>query len=591
VDKRLGRYELRRPIGRGAAGTVWEAWDTSLTRRVAIKVVRPGDKDDLEIEELLTRFRQEAQVAGRLSHAGVVQVYDYGEIEGEAFIVMEFVDGETLKALLDRGDRLPLARVVEIMRGVLLALDNCHRLSVVHRDIKPSNIMLPSDGGVKLADFGIARIENSELTIVGTVMGTPPYMSPEQFTARDPIDFHSDIWSCGILFYEMLTGSRPFTGNNVAMIGQAVVNDTFLPPSRRVPGLPTAFDQVLERALRKAPRERFQSAQAFALAIQTAMPALPDSKPRRTRGAAPKRLIAGGIAGGVILAAGVVAFLWFGGPQTGGPQTGGPRSGGPLTGEPRSGTTPAVTPGLAPTPAAPVLAPARTPAPTAAPMPVVPSLSMSAQVAALPCSTVTVLTEGTQGVTSFQGIIGSGAPRGALDAIIAQIPASSVNVAVQTFPWTELSCRLADLVRANAGADGARLSSSDGRTRLLTDEEIRLRLNMPNFEGEVRLEDFNNDGQVAHLMEANLGAPPHQRAGALVGLGRAGDDLIGRVSAPYGTDILVAIVSSQPLFTDRRPIEESGAGFIEALQAALADLRRRGGLVAADALVLTTARR
>ncbi|WP_158924840.1 serine/threonine-protein kinase, partial [Acidisphaera sp. S103] len=272
MDKRLGRYELRRPVGRGAAGTVWEAWDTSLTRRVAIKVVRPGDMDVLEIEELLARFRQEAQVAGRLSNVGVVQVYDYGEEDGEAYIVMEFVDGETLKAVLDRPERMTLARAGEIMRGVLQALDNCHRLSVVHRDIKPSNIMLPADGGVKLADFGIVRIENSELTLVGTVMGTPPYMSPEQFTARDPIDFHSDIWSCGVLFYEMLTGSRPFTGKTMAAIGQAVVNDTFEPPSHRVPGLPTAFDQVLQRALRKEPGERFPSAQAFALAIQSAMP-------------------------------------------------------------------------------------------------------------------------------------------------------------------------------------------------------------------------------------------------------------------------------------------------------------------------------
>jgi tRNA A-37 threonylcarbamoyl transferase component Bud32 len=561
VDKRLGRYELRRPIGRGAAGTVWEAWDTSLTRRVAIKVVRPGDMDAPEIEELQTRFRQEAQVAGRLSHAGVVQVYDYGEVDGEAYIVMEFVDGETLKAVLDRPERISLAQAAEIMRGVLLALDNCHRLSVVHRDIKPSNIMLPSDGGVKLADFGIARIENSELTIVGTVMGTPPYMSPEQFTARDPVDFHSDIWSCGVLFYEMLTGSRPFTGNTMATIGQSVVNDTFEPPSKRVPGLPTAFDQVLQRALRKAPGERFPSAQAFALAIQSAMPPA-NAVVRQPGGRGVGRWALGGIGGGVLLAAGAAGWLWFGGSH--------PASTVPA---------PAPVPVAAPVPAlAPVPAPA-------------PALSVAAQVAALPCSTVTVQTEGTQGITSFRGIIGSGAPRSALDAIVAQVPPSAVNVAVQTFPWTDLSCRLADLVRTNAGDGSARLLTVGGRTTLLTGEEIRLRLNMPNFEGEVRLDDLNSDGQVSHLMEANLGAPPRHQAGAMVGLGRGGDDLIGRVSPPYGTDILVAIVTSKPLFAVGRPVEEGGAQFIGALDAALAVLRRGGGQVAADALVLTTAQR
>jgi serine/threonine-protein kinase len=551
VDKRLGRYELRRPIGRGAAGTVWEAWDTSLTRRVAIKVVRPGDLDAAEIEELRTRFRQEAQVAGRLSHAGVVQVYDYGEVDGEAYIVMEFVDGETLKAVLDRPERMDLVRAAEIMRGVLQALDNCHRLSVVHRDIKPSNIMLPSDGGVKLADFGIARIENSELTIVGTVMGTPPYMSPEQFTARDPVDFHSDIWSCGVLFYEMLTGSRPFTGNTMATIGQSVVNDTFEPPSKRVPGLPTAFDQVLQRALRKAPAERFPSAQAFALAIQSAMPPA-NAVVRQPGGHGSGRWVLGGIAGGALLAAAAAGWLWFGGSHT-------------------ASTVPA-------------------PAPASVPV-AAPALSVAAQVAALPCSTVTVQTEGTQGITSFRGIIGSGAPRSALDAIVAQVPPSAVNVAVQTFPWTDLSCRLADLVRTNAGDGSARLLTVGGRTTLLTGEEIRLRLNMPNFEGEVRLDDLNSDGQVSHLMEANLGALPRHQAGAMVGLGRGGDDLIGRVSPPYGSDILVAIVTSKPLFAVRRPVEEAGAQFINELDAALAALRRGGGQVAADALVLTTAQR
>ena len=549
MDKRLGRYELRHPIGRGAAGTVWEAWDTSLTRRVAIKVVRPGDKDALEIEELLTRFRQEAQVAGRLSHAGVVQVYDYGEADGEAFIVMEFVDGETLKAALDRPERLPLARAVEIMRGVLMALEMCHRLAVVHRDIKPSNIMLPADGGVKLADFGIARIENSELTIAGTVMGTPPYMSPEQFTARDPVEFQSDIWSCGVMFYEMLTGSRPFAGKTMATIGQAVVNDSFEPPSRRMPGLPAAFDQVLQRALRKAPGERFPSAQAFALAIQSALPP-EQARAERVSGHGVGRLAIGGAGGAVVLAAGVAAWLWF-------------------------GASPTVVPDQAPR----VIAPE------------VPSLSVAAQVAGLACSTVTVRTEGTQGVTSFQGIIGSGAPRDALDRIVGQVGPSSVNVAVQTFPWTALSCRLAELVRQYAGGGGARLSLGSGRTTLRTGEEIRLRLNMPDFEGEVRLDDLNSDGTVSHLMEANLGTLPRQRAGSMVGLGRGGDDLIGRVSPPYGTDILVAIVSSAPVFTERRPVEEAGGKFIDDLETALAGLRQRGGHVATDALVLTTTQR
>jgi hypothetical protein len=223
--------------------------------------------------------------------------------------------------------------------------------------------------------------------------------------------------------------------------------------------------------------------------------------------------------------------------------------------------------------------------------PAVPGLSVVAQVAALPCSTVTVLTQGTSGVTSFQGIIGSGASQDALNAIVAQVSPSSVNVAVETFPPTDLSCRLAELVRANAGDSGARLLIVGGGRTLLTGDEIRLRLNMPDFEGEVRLDDLSSDGQVSHLMEANLGAPPRHQAGAMVGLGRGGDNLVGRVSPPYGTDIVFAIVSSKPLFRARRPVQEDGGKFVNELAAAMAALRQAGGHVAADALVLTTARR
>jgi serine/threonine-protein kinase len=572
VEERLGRYELRRAVGRGAAGTVYEAWDTALTRRVAIKVVRLAGKEEFEMDELLARFRQEAQVASRLSHPGVISVYDYGETDGVAFIVMEFVTGETLKTLLDRGERLSLPRAAGIMHGVLLALDYCHRQAIVHRDIKPSNIMLPADGGVKLADFGIARIENSELTLVGTVMGTPPYMSPEQFAASQPVDFRTDIWSAGVVLYEMLTGVRPFSGGNMTAIRQLVVGQPVEPPSHRTTSLPAALDQVLLRALRKAPAERFTSAAAFAEALEAALPGPPRGKPQPGRRQI-SGLLAGGIAGAVVLAAGVAAWLWLGLPWL-------------------------ATPSLSPAPdqhqAPPVqqTPPARVDTVPAAPPPLPARPSIPAQLAALPCSTVSLLDEGMTGdAASFRGIVGSGAPRDALDAIVAQVPANSAYIDVQTFPQTPLSCRLAELVRANPGSAGTRLATFDGRTNLVDREEIRMRLHMPDFDGEVRLDDLDSDGRIAHLMEANFGAPQRHRAGEQVGLGRGGDDLIGHVSPPYGTDLLVAIVASEPLFAARRPAEEAGGRFMEDLSAAIDQLRRRGGHLAMDALVLTTSPR
>jgi hypothetical protein len=216
------------------------------------------------------------------------------------------------------------------------------------------------------------------------------------------------------------------------------------------------------------------------------------------------------------------------------------------------------------------------------------SVPLAARVAALSCSTVQAVNPAASSAIALEGIIGSGEPRSQLDAIVADAPAASVHVAVQTFPWSELSCRLAELVRANQGASRTRLAFTGGQTTLANGADIRLKLTMPDFDGEVRLDDLNSDGLVDHLMEANFGAAPRHRAGAVVGLGPNGDDLIGRVSPPFGTDIVVAVVTSEPLFSSKRPVEEAGAGFVDALDAALAALRRRGGRVAADAAVLTT---
>lgn len=634
MQNQLGRYQLRRPVGRGAAGTVWDAWDTVLARRVAIKAVRAHDHDAAELEELMARFRLEAQVGGQFSHPGVVQVYDYGEIDGEAFIVMEFIDGETLKTALDRKKPLPLDRAAEIIRGVLQALEPCHQQNIVHRDIKPGNIMLPASGGVKLADFGIAHADTSELTIMGAVMGTPAYMSPEQFTARHPVDYHSDIWSAGVVLYEMLTGTRPFAGTTMATIGQAVVNDGFEPPSRRMPGLPAALDQVVARALRKSPKERYPSAQGFWLAVQEAIPASlvsrPDAAPRR--GLAERTPIWSAPRGGIVLvgilgltfAAAGGGWWYLGGNQDNKTSPVGPMPiARPIAPAPSSGppstSDPHPLPVLSPVPApsdpapAPVVKPPSVPSPSvptvpspyssspsspplASPSPAIvppksapgePRLSIATRIVALPCSTVTVQADRFAGdVSTFRGIVGSGAPRAALDAIVAPLPAA--RVAVRTFPNNDLSCRFAEMVRAQGG--GARLTASGGPT-LSTGDDIRVRLTMPDFAGVVRLDDLDTRGKVSHLMEANMGEPPRFPAGATVGLGLSGDDLIGHVGPPYGTDLLVAIISSEPLVTSHRPAEEEAAPFLDQLSTAIAALRRRGGSVAADAVLVTTARR
>jgi serine/threonine-protein kinase len=262
------KYEVRGTLGAGAMGTVYDAVDRVIERRVAIKVVKRPSANDPEAVEAHARFRREAQAAGRLSHPNIVGVYDYGENATDAWIVMELVEGGSLKGRLDRQERFPVPEIVRIMGEVCAALAYSHQRGVVHRDIKPGNIMLTTDGQVKIADFGIARLENSSMTQVGTLIGTPSYMAPEQFRG-EPVDLRADIWAAGVMLYQLLTGEKPFEGGFSAVMHKALHTEP-PPPSTLSVTTPRGFDAVIARALAKRPEDRFPSATAFGEAIRAA---------------------------------------------------------------------------------------------------------------------------------------------------------------------------------------------------------------------------------------------------------------------------------------------------------------------------------
>src|SRR5262249_47760892 len=210
------------------------------------------------------RFRREAQAAGRLSHPNIVGIYDFGEENGVWYIAMEFVKGRELKDYFDHDERFSLSDTARIMSQILDALDASHSQGVVHRDIKPANIFLLPDGRVKVADFGIAHIETSSMTQVGTMLGTPAYMSPEQIMGL-PIDGRTDLFSAGVIFYQFLTGERPFAGSATTTM-QKVLKEDPLPPSTLNVQLPQALDAVVRKAMAKRADDRYASAQAFAAA-------------------------------------------------------------------------------------------------------------------------------------------------------------------------------------------------------------------------------------------------------------------------------------------------------------------------------------
>lgn len=265
----LGKYEIRATIAAGPMSTVYDGWDAVIERRVAIKAVPLAQTVQSEGWQHLTRFKREAQAAGRLQHPAVVGIFDYGENAEFAFIVMEFVDGGTLKSALENGKRFSIAEIDRLMQDILAGLQYSHDQGVIHRDIKPANIMLTRDGHAKIADFGIARLEHSDMTQIGMVMGTPAYMSPEQFRG-EPTTASTDIYSAGVILYQLLTGERPFDGGLATIMHKALATDP--PKPSDISGtVPHSADAVVARAMAKRPDQRFWTAKEFAEALHDAL--------------------------------------------------------------------------------------------------------------------------------------------------------------------------------------------------------------------------------------------------------------------------------------------------------------------------------
>ncbi|HYL87231.1 MAG TPA: serine/threonine-protein kinase [Burkholderiales bacterium] len=264
--KSLGRYQVRGVLGKGAMGLVYDGHDSQLDRRVAIKTILTRNLDEATAKHYEMRFRREVRAVARLNHPNIVQVYDFGT-EGElAYIVMEYIQGRELKDMLDAKEGLELGKIFHLMAELLDALHFAHEAGVIHRDVKPANVMIDAKGHAKLADFGVARVtetegDQGEATRAGAMVGTPSYMSPEQIQGQT-IDRRTDIFSAGILFYQLLTGHKPFEGTGMGLAMKIVQNDP-VPPTKLVQ-IPPVIDSVVSRALAKEPDRRYQTARAFA---------------------------------------------------------------------------------------------------------------------------------------------------------------------------------------------------------------------------------------------------------------------------------------------------------------------------------------
>lgn len=272
TDKQLGRYQLVGVLGKGAMGIVYEAIDPHLDRRVAIKTMRLSDAASEHVMSFERRFLTEARSAARLRHPGIVSVFDWGREDDVTYLVMEKIKGVNLRKCLGSGVRFSVGGAVAILRQVLSALAHAHEQKVVHRDIKPENILLDAEGLVRLTDFGIAKIQDGAdngTLVSGLVIGTPRYMSPEQVQGKE-VDARSDLFSAGVLLYELLAGRPPFSGDNAVALVSAILQDSPPPLDADGVSLSPVWENLVSKALAKRAEDRFQRAEAFLAALNHA---------------------------------------------------------------------------------------------------------------------------------------------------------------------------------------------------------------------------------------------------------------------------------------------------------------------------------
>jgi eukaryotic-like serine/threonine-protein kinase len=314
IGQSLGRYHILEQLGEGGMATVFKAYDIRLERDVAVKVIRRGAFPPDQLERIIKRFEREAKALARLNHSNIVKVTDYGEHEGAPYLVMPYLPGGTLKKYIKGHGQVPWQEAIKILLPIAEALHYAQSQNIIHRDVKPSNIILTEGGQPMLTDFGVAKLfdleETAELTGTGVGVGTPEYMAPEQFQGKN-IDSRADVYSLGVVLFELLTGRKPYSADTPAAVIIKQATEPLPRPTQIVPDLPIRLEEVLFKALAKDINNRYASMDEFAIALEAVLQA---PTPRRWR---IPRLLRYGKAGGIIL--GIVLVVGLAGWLTGKP--------------------------------------------------------------------------------------------------------------------------------------------------------------------------------------------------------------------------------------------------------------------------------
>jgi eukaryotic-like serine/threonine-protein kinase len=634
---KVGKYELRRVVGRGSIGIVYEGWDEVLRRIVAVKILRLIELDTPIGQEKYQRFQREAQAAARLYHPNIAMTFDYGETSSLAYIVMEFLEGPSLRERIERGG-VDIDQIKRIMQGVLAGLQHSHEQGVVHRDIKPANILFSRGSHVKITDFGIARLDDSDLTQLGSQVGTPAYMSPEQVLG-DTADARSDIYSAGVVLYEMLTGQRPFVGSTNSVMHK-FVHSPAPRVSESIAEFSPAVDAVVAKALAKEQKDRYQTANEFWDALNTSLlsapvsdvtpiahePSLESTIVQRSRLAATpvpepapaimpaRRARTGALASAVAAAClALVAVVWWlvhkpaEGPAAGSSSVNRADQAAPATHQQVAATNTAPAPPAAVAPAAPnhpavpapdvsatrPLAEPRSTATNVAPQRSALLAGLGGVAAQVPCSFVTArIGDGNAVILSGVTALGEASEleiRGMVRQSVAQLaPAAPVtwNVRRVEGPF----CPIFDLIHPLAATtdQGLVINVADSSAGQSTDNTAagQIRAVIPGFPSMLIVDAYSADGLVHHLYPGSAAAQKLP-AGTKVSVSLpAVPGMASKNAGDQRPSLLVGIASSAALLDSSRPANEPMAGYLKALNDALARGQASGASVLADAIGL-----
>lgn len=575
---RLGKYEIDSVIGRGAMGVVYKAHDPNMDRPVAIKLLRADIVDAVERTAMVVRFAAEAKAYGRLLHPNIVTCYGCDDFDGQMAIVMEFVDGQSLKQMFDAKADFPPASAKQILRQLLDALAYSHNHGVIHRDIKPANLLMTSDGRLKVTDFGIARVDTTHVTQTGYVLGSPSYMSPEQFVGGK-VDARSDLFSAAVLLYQLLTGRKPFPAVELGEALHQVMNMTPPLPSSVRPGINAALDAVVMRGLSKAPDERFPSAEVFAQALDRAFA---DERTLEQPFADVTRTVTVAPAAASVSAHGVSPpprsrqpyYATIGGAAV------------VLAGIAVWSTNPSdeTTSVVIQSPASAQLTAQATPVAAVTTIAPVSEAQVRDVLTPFFCNDLTVAVDGTQRVR-LTGAIAAPATVATVTAAVEKIPGVN-GVDAQLVALPRPYCDVMAVVQPFISEGKSVVREGVQSIPYKEGDPLVLDVVAPPFPAYMYVDYFTRDGSVVHLYppagesETQFSANARKRIGEPGGNRRHWE-----VSPPFGQEIITIIGAKQPLFSEPRSEAETASGYLEALNERMTSI---GDDVTANYTVIVT---